>query len=46
MGWVKMKLSDVLKNREGRFKPNDPTIANLKRIDKINFSGQIAPIPI
>jgi type I restriction enzyme S subunit len=41
MGWVKMKLGDVLKNREGRFKPNDPTIANLKRIDKINFSGQI-----
>lgn len=41
MGWVKMKLGDVLKNREGRFKPNNPTIANLKRIDKINFSGQI-----
>lgn len=41
MGWVKMKLGDVLKNREGRYKPNDPTIAGLKRIDKINFSGQI-----
>jgi type I restriction enzyme S subunit len=41
MGWVKMKLGDILKNREGRYKPNDPTIAGLKRIDKINFSGQI-----
>ena len=41
MGWVKMKLGDVLKNREGRYKPDDPQIAGLKRIDKINFSGQI-----
>jgi len=41
MSWKKMKLGDVLKNREGRYKPNDPTIAGLKRIDKINFSGQI-----
>jgi type I restriction enzyme S subunit len=41
MGWKKMKLGEVLKNREGRYKPNDPTIAGLKRIDKINFSGQI-----
>jgi type I restriction enzyme S subunit len=31
----------VLKNREGRYKPNDPKIAGLKRIDKINFLGQI-----
>ena len=36
-----MKLGDVLKNREGRYKPDDPQIAGLKRIDKINFSGQI-----
>ncbi|NMC98708.1 MAG: hypothetical protein GYA62_03165 [Bacteroidales bacterium] len=41
MGWKKIKLGEVLKNREGRYKPNDPTIAGLKRIDKINFSGQI-----
>jgi type I restriction enzyme S subunit len=41
MGWKKMKLSEVLKNREGRYKPNDRLIAGLKRIDKINFSGQI-----
>lgn len=36
-----MKLGEVLKNREGRYKPEDPAIAGLKRIDKINFSGQI-----
>lgn len=41
MVWKKMKLGDVLKNREGRYKPNDPAITGLKRIDKINFSGQI-----
>ncbi len=41
MNWKKMKLGDVLKNREGRYKPNDPTIVGLKRIDKISFSGQI-----
>ena len=36
-----MKLGEVLKNREGRYRPNNPSIAGLKRIDKINFSGQI-----
>ncbi|MGB9643500.1 MAG: restriction endonuclease subunit S [Candidatus Ratteibacteria bacterium] len=41
MRWRKVKLGDVLRNREGRYKPNDPTITGLKRIDKINFSGQI-----
>jgi type I restriction enzyme S subunit len=41
MEWKKMKLGEVLKNREGRYKPNDPLISGLKRIDKINFSGQI-----
>ena len=41
MSWKKIRLGDVLKNREGRFKPNDQTIAGLKRIDKINFSGHI-----
>jgi type I restriction enzyme S subunit len=35
-----MKLGEVLKNREGRYKPDDTEIAGLKRIDKINFSGQ------
>jgi type I restriction enzyme S subunit len=41
MAWKKMKLSEALINREGRYKPNDNAIANLKRIDKINFSGNI-----
>lgn len=41
MGWVKMKLGEVLKNREGRYKPKETKIAGLKRIDKINFSGQV-----
>jgi type I restriction enzyme, S subunit len=41
MAWIKMQLSDVLTNRDGRYKPNDNAIADLKRIDKINFSGQI-----
>jgi type I restriction enzyme S subunit len=41
MGWIKMKLGEVLKNREGRYKPNDSSISGIKRIDKINFSGQI-----
>ena len=41
MNWKKMKLDDVLKNRDGRYKPDDPTIAGLKWIGKINFSGQV-----
>jgi len=41
MAWKIMKLGDVLINRDGRYKPNDKAIANLKRIDKINFSGTI-----
>ena len=41
MGWKKMKLGEFLKNREGRFKPKDPAISGLKRIEKIDFSGQI-----
>jgi len=36
-----MKLDDVLKNRDGRYKPDDPTIVGLMWIDKINFSGQV-----
>jgi len=41
MSWQKVKLGQFLKNREGRYKPNDPAIKGLKRIDKINFSGTI-----
>ncbi len=41
MSWEKVKLGDFLKVRENRFKPNDKAIADLKRIDKIDFSGEI-----
>ncbi len=41
MAWKKIKLGDALINRQERYKPNDINISNLKRIDKINFSGQI-----
>lgn len=41
MSWRKVKLGDFLKTRENRFKPNDKAIEELKRVDKIDFSGQI-----
>ncbi len=41
MSWQKVKLGQFLKNREGRFKPNDSAIQGLKRIEKIDFSGTI-----
>jgi type I restriction enzyme S subunit len=39
--WPYRQLSDFLIEREGRFKPNDPKIASYKRLEKIDFSGQI-----
>ena len=41
MSWEKVKLGKFLNVRENRFKPNDKAIADLKRIDKIDFSGKI-----
>jgi type I restriction enzyme, S subunit len=41
MSWKKVKLGEFLKVRDNRFKPNDKAIADLKRIDKIDFSGEI-----
>ncbi|MBN2765552.1 MAG: restriction endonuclease subunit S [Paludibacteraceae bacterium] len=41
MSWKKIKLSEFLKNRNGRYKPNDIAISDFKRIDKIDFSGNI-----
>jgi type I restriction enzyme S subunit len=41
MSWEKVKLGQFLKVRDNRFKPNDKAIADLKRIDKIDFSGEI-----
>lgn len=39
--WPYRPLSDFLIEREGRFKPNDSEIASYKRLDKIDFSGNI-----
>ena len=41
MSWKKVKLGEFLKVRDNRFKPNEKAIADLKRIDKIDFSGAI-----
>ena len=41
MSWEKVEIASFLKERKGRFKPDDEEIKNLERIDKINFSGQI-----
>jgi type I restriction enzyme S subunit len=41
MSWEKVKLGKFLKVRDNRFKPNDIAISDLKRIDKIDFSGEI-----
>lgn len=41
MSWKKVKLGEFLKIRDNRFKPTDIAIADLKRIDKIDFSGEI-----
>ena len=41
MTWKKVKLGEVLFHQESRYKPNDEKIAGLKRIEKIDFSGNI-----
>lgn len=41
MSWKKMRLGKFLEVRKGKFKPSHPAIAELKRVDKIDFSGQI-----
>ncbi|WP_449436531.1 hypothetical protein [Pedobacter steynii] len=38
---AKVKLGDFIYARKERFKPNDPKILGLKRIEKIDFSGKI-----
>mgnify|MGYP006427995655 FL=1 len=37
--WEKTKIGEFLFEREGKYKPDSETIAGLKRIDKIDFSG-------
>lgn len=39
--WKKVKIGDFLTERIGRYKPDDPKITALKRIEKINFNGEI-----
>lgn len=39
MSWTITKISDFLFERKGRYKPTDTEIEGLKRIEKINFSG-------
>jgi type I restriction enzyme S subunit len=41
MSWQTVKLGDFLKVRPNRFKPKDKEIQGLKRVSKIDFSGQI-----
>jgi type I restriction enzyme S subunit len=41
MSWRTVKLSDFLKVRQDRFKPKDEAIQSLKRVDKIDFSGNL-----
>jgi len=37
----KTSLNKILQERKGRYKPDDPKIKPLKRIDKIDFNGNI-----
>jgi len=41
MSWGRVKLGAFLKAREERFKPDDKRINGLKRVDKIDFSGNL-----
>lgn len=41
MSWKEVKLGDFLEVRTSRYKYDDKSICDLKRIDKIDFSGNI-----
>lgn len=41
MSWQTVKLGDFLTVRQDRFKPKDKAIEGLKRVNKIDFSGNI-----
>src|SRR5258708_31012566 len=41
MNWRAVRLDEFLKVRQERFKPKDEAIQGLKRVDKIDFSGNI-----
>lgn len=37
----KVRIGDFLFERKGKYKPEDPSVSNLRRIEKIDFSGKI-----
>ena len=37
--WQETEVNEFLKERAGRYKPDDPIVTKLKRLDKIDFSG-------
>ena len=39
--WKKVRIGNFLTERTGRYKPDDSTIAQYQRLDKIDFSGTI-----
>lgn len=39
--WQMTKIGQFLKERDGRYNPTDKSVKNLKRLNKINFSGEI-----
>lgn len=39
--WQKTRIGEFLFERKGKYKPNNPAIAGLQRIEKIDFSGNI-----
>lgn len=39
--WNTVNIGSFLKEREGRFDPSDNVVKNLKRLNKIDFSGEI-----
>ncbi|MBW7899820.1 MAG: restriction endonuclease subunit S [Ignavibacteriales bacterium] len=39
--WKRVKISQFLKEREGRYDPGDEAVLGLKRLNKIDFSGEI-----
>ena len=39
--WKKVRIGEFLRERQGRYKPDDNAIATYKRLDKIDFSGTV-----
>ena len=41
VNWEKVRIGQFLREREGRYRPTDETVRSLKRLDKIDFSGNV-----